>query len=73
MRDTGRVPMPQRGEKTLGGHAVLVVGYEERGDRFLVRNSWGTRWGQRGTFTLPWNYLLNPDLAWDFWTVRRVI
>ncbi|HYN42070.1 MAG TPA: C1 family peptidase [Thermoanaerobaculia bacterium] len=73
VRETGRVPMPKRGEKTLGGHAVLVVGYEERCRRFLVRNSWGTRWGQRGYFTLPWNYLLNPDLAWDFWTVRRVI
>jgi len=73
VRETGRVPMPKRGEKTLGGHAVLVVGYEERSCRFLIRNSWGTRWGQRGYFTLPWSYLLHPDLAWDFWTVRRVL
>ena len=73
VRETGRVPMPKRGEKTLGGHAVLVVGHEERSRRFLVRNSWGTRWGQRGYFTLPWSYLLHPDLAWDFWTVRRVL
>ncbi len=73
VRDTGKVPVPERGEKTLGGHAVLVVGYEERSRRFLARNSWGTRWGQRGYFTLPWQYLLQPDLAWDFWTVRRVL
>ena len=72
VRETGRASMPKRGEKTLGGHAVLVVGYGERSRRFLVRNSWGRRWGMKGYFTLPFDYLLHPDLAWDFWTVRRV-
>ncbi|MBP7678681.1 MAG: C1 family peptidase [Thermoanaerobaculia bacterium] len=73
VRETGRVPMPARGERTLGGHAVLAVGYDARSRRFLVRNSWGRRWGMAGYFTLPFDYLLHPDLAWDFWTVRRVL
>jgi C1A family cysteine protease len=30
-----------------GGHAVAVVGYTSTG-RFIVRNSWGTGWGDRG-------------------------
>jgi C1A family cysteine protease len=29
-----------------GGHAVSIVGYT--GDRFIVRNSWGTGWGDKG-------------------------
>jgi hypothetical protein len=29
-----------------GGHAVAIVGY--RPGRFIVRNSWGTRWGDGG-------------------------
>jgi len=29
-----------------GGHAVAIVGYTP--DRFIVRNSWGTRWGDKG-------------------------
>lgn len=29
-----------------GGHAVCLVGYEK--DRFIVRNSWGTHWGDKG-------------------------
>lgn len=70
---TGRVPMPKRGERILGGHAVLAVGYDARACRFLIRNSWGPRWGERGYFTLPWRYLLDPGLSWDFWTVRRVL
>jgi len=31
---------------TRGGHAVAIVGYTA--DRFIVRNSWGTTWGDRG-------------------------
>ena len=31
---------------TRGGHAVAIVGY--RRDRFIVRNSWGTGWGDKG-------------------------
>ena len=35
------------GAKTRrGGHAVSIVGYTQ--DRFIVRNSWGTSWGDKG-------------------------
>ena len=30
-----------------GGHAVAVVGYT-RDKRFIIRNSWGTTWGDKG-------------------------
>jgi hypothetical protein len=69
---TGRVPMPAHGESQVGGHAVLAVGYDEDARRFLVRNSWGTGWGQAGYFTMPYAYLLNSDLADDLWTIRSV-
>lgn len=35
------------GPKPGGGHAVAIVGYRED-DRFIVRNSWGTSWGDGG-------------------------
>jgi len=69
---SGIVPMPHRREKHLGGHALLVVGYDRRRRRFLVRNSWGARWGLGGYCLMPYPYLLNPNLAWDFWTARRI-
>jgi C1A family cysteine protease len=69
---TGVVPMPPRSEKLLGGHAVLAVGYDDASQRFLVRNSWGTDWGMRGYFTMPYAYLTNPSLASDFWAVYAV-
>ncbi|HWC81986.1 MAG TPA: C1 family peptidase [Pseudonocardiaceae bacterium] len=69
---TGVAPLPQPHEQVLGGHAVLAVGYDDAQQRFLVRNSWGTGWGQHGYFTLPYAYLTNSGLASDFWTVRVV-
>src|SRR5436305_6823807 len=36
---TGQASMPTAGEKQLGGHAVLAVGYDEDEQRFIVRNS----------------------------------
>jgi C1A family cysteine protease len=68
---TGTVQMPQTNERSLGGHAVLAVGYDDIQKRFIVRNSWGTGWGQKGYFTLPYGYLENRNLADDLWTIRR--
>jgi C1A family cysteine protease len=69
---TGEAQMPGAREKNLGGHAVLAVGYVERQQRFIVRNSWGPKWGTRGYFTMPYPYLLQPTLSSDFWTIRSV-
>jgi C1A family cysteine protease len=68
---TGAVPMPKPGERLLGGHAVLAVGYDQAKQRFIVRNSWGAAWGLKGYFTMPYKYLGNRDLSDDFWTIRR--
>jgi C1A family cysteine protease len=69
---TGEAPLPRAGEKQLGGHAVLAVGYEEDQQRFIVRNSWGPDWGMKGFFTMPYPYLLQGTLSSDFWTIRSV-
>jgi len=69
---TGIVPMPSPNEAVLGGHAVCAVGYDDAQQRFIVRNSWGTEWGMKGYCTMPYTYLLDPNLASDFWTIRTV-
>jgi C1A family cysteine protease len=69
---TGHAPMPGAKETVLGGHAVLAVGYDERRQWFIVRNSWGPKWGMSGYFTLPFPYLVQGSLSSDFWTIRRV-
>jgi C1A family cysteine protease len=69
---SGDVPMPGAGEKVLGGHAVLAVGYDDEESKFIVRNSWGTGWGDGGYFFMPYAYLLDSNLSDDFWTIRVV-
>jgi C1A family cysteine protease len=69
---TGRVPMPKSGEAVIGGHAVAAVGYDDADQCFIVRNSWGAKWGRKGYCFMPYAYLTDPDLAADFWTIRLV-
>jgi C1A family cysteine protease len=69
---TGHAPMPAPTEKSIGGHAVMAVGYDDSQNWFIVRNSWGVGWGMEGYFTLPYAYLLEQNLASDFWTIRVV-
>jgi C1A family cysteine protease len=69
---SGHASMPSSGEQSVGGHAVVAVGYDDSQGWFIVRNSWGTGWGMEGYFTLPYAYLLNENLSDDFWTIRVV-
>lgn len=69
---TGEVPLPGHGEALVGGHAVVAVGYDDPRQRFILRNSWGTAWGMRGYFTMPYEYLLDGGLSDDFWTIKMV-
>ncbi len=70
---TGHAPMPNpSSERLLGGHCVMVVGYDDGNQWFICRNSWGTKWGMAGYFTMPYPYLLDPNLSDDFWTIKIV-
>jgi C1A family cysteine protease len=70
---SGVLNLPAPGEKAIGGHAVMAVGYDDKSQRFIIRNSWGTDWGQQGYFTMPYAYLTNTNLADDFWTIRLIM
>ena len=53
-------------------HAILAVGYDDAQRRFIIRNSWGIDWGLKGYFTIPYAYVLDENLADDFWTIKSV-
>lgn len=79
----GAIPYPGPGDRVVGGHAVVVVGYddhrrirhaaagaEETVGALLIRNSWGTSWGDGGYGWLPYRYVLD-GLAVDWWSLMR--
>lgn len=80
---TGKIPYPTTGEKIVGGHAVVAVGYDdnlkikntytgatEYKGALLIRNSWGTGWGSNGYGWLPYEYVLK-GLAVDWWSMIK--
>ncbi|MEB3317322.1 MAG: C1 family peptidase [Cyanobacteriota bacterium] len=77
----GAIPFPSAGEKVLGGHAIMAVGYNDTmkitntnpggpttTGALLIRNSWGTGWGDYGYGWLPYEYVLR-GLAVDWWSL----
>ena len=78
----GKIPYPCPNERILGGHAVMAVGYDDKikskndncevetTGALLIRNSWGTGWGDKGYGWLPYEYVLK-GLAVDWWSLLR--
>lgn len=69
---TGAVPLPEKEERMLGGHAIVLVGYDNEKKLFIFRNSWGEDWGDKGYGYLPFEYVCDSNLASDFWVVNKV-
>lgn len=70
---TGVMPYPNtRREQLLGGHAVLLVGYNKSKKVFIARNSWGAGWGDRGYFYMPFQVIQNRSMSCDFWIIKEV-
>ncbi|CAF1691420.1 unnamed protein product, partial [Adineta ricciae] len=73
--ERGIVPMPRSFEDRQalhGRHAVLIVGYSNSSQAFIVRNSWGENWGDQGYCYIPYDYIADPKLTNYAWTVKRL-
>lgn len=42
------------GSRMLGAHAVLLIGWDDSLQCWIVKNSWGTSWGEDGFFRIKW-------------------
>ena len=70
----GVIPMPNTTkEQCLGGHCILMIGYDDSTHRFTFQNSWGETVGQNGFFTIPYEYVLDSNLAFDFWVCTKFV
>lgn len=67
----GFITMPSSKDTMDGGHAVVVCGYDDSKKLFKIHNSWSTEVGDKGYYYMPYEYMTNPNLADDFWTIRK--
>jgi len=66
----GLIPIPNTTSETiLGGHAILLVGYDDKSQTIKFQNSWGINWGNKGYGFIPYNYILDYNLSFDLCTV----
>ncbi len=68
---TGIMPMPLNSERVLGGHGIMGAGFDDSKNAFIIRNSWGTDWGDGGYFYMPYDYI-SSKLASDFWCIKSI-
>jgi C1A family cysteine protease len=71
MEVTGIMPMPKKMEDWYGGHAVCAIGYDEARQAVQVRNSWGSGWGIKGDFWMPYAFITSLECD-DFWCVELI-
>lgn len=69
---TGVVPMPMPGERSIGGHDIVLFGWDDATQTFDFMNPWGAGWGVNGTGKIPYAYATNPRLSGDFWVINAV-
>ncbi len=82
LNPSGYIPYPVKNDKVKGGHAVVAVGYDDykvienvdssrrSQGALLIRNSWGTDWGEGGYGWLPYDYVLE-GLTNDWWSLLK--
>jgi C1A family cysteine protease len=82
-KESGHIFYPGANESQDGGHAIVAAGYDDdlvivnpgvKGPKtkgaFLIRNSWGEEWGDKGYGWLPYEYVLK-GLADDWWSLVK--
>lgn len=68
---TGIMTMPG-GDPPLGGHCMLICGYDDDESMFYCRNSWGPIGPFGGYFKAPYAFVTDPTYTFDLFTVTAV-
>ena len=72
-RNYGRMSTPRYNERYYyqlkGKHAVVAVGYDDDRKRVIVLNSWGREWGDDGYFYMPYDFIEDSEMCFDFWKI----
>ncbi len=71
VQKSGRIPLPKHNEEEMGGHAICIMGYDDKAKVFKFKNSWGARWADKGYGYLPYAYM--QQYCRDAWSATDLI
>ena len=69
---TGIIILPNYNDILLGGHSIVIIGYDDIKLHFIFINSWGNKWGDNGIGYLPYSYLYNNDYSDEFYILKKI-
>lgn len=67
----GILPTPILTDPIIGGHAILIIGYNDTSRLFKFKNSWGTSWGDNGYGYISYDYYIYNNM-YDLWSLYTV-
>ncbi len=56
--------------ESAGGHYVLIIGWDDDSATFIVKNSWGTDWGEAGCFRIMYSEMSSPYVRFGEWVLQ---
>lgn len=69
---SGQVVLPLEEEELIGGHSIVIVGFDDWKKNFIFINSWGKNWGLNGLGFIPYSYITNENLADEFFILTKI-
>ena len=69
---TGQVIMPSDDDEILGGHSIVIVGFDDEKKNYIFLNSWGKSWGDNGFGYIPYDYITDENLADEFFILTKI-
>ena len=69
-KDNDILSLPSKEDEMLGGHAIVLIGYSDETQTFDILNSHGSSFADGGYFRMKYEYALNKDMCFEFYTVE---
>lgn len=72
VKNTGIIKFSDEYDKILGGHCIILIGFDDDKKHYKFINSWGTNWGDKGFGYLPYEYIKNDKLSNEFYIIKKI-
>ena len=70
--ETGIIKIPNKDDEFLGGHCIIIVGYDDINSQYIFINTWGNKWGNEGIGYIKYNYIAENNYSDEFFVIKKI-